>query len=141
MEIRQLTPDYAVSPQIDPVDLNAIAEAGFKTVLCNRPDAEIEPRLQAASMAAAAQEAGLNFVINPVVHTGMTEEIVALQRSTIESEGPVLAYCASGTRSTIVWMLGFATDTPVDDLMAAAARAGYQLEQLRPQLEGRAASA
>ncbi|MDE3029426.1 MAG: TIGR01244 family phosphatase, partial [Paracoccaceae bacterium] len=41
MEIRALTPDYAVSPQIEPADVAAIKAAGYTTVICNRPDREI----------------------------------------------------------------------------------------------------
>ena len=135
MDIRELTPDYAVSPQIDPADLPAIAAAGFTTVLCNRPDAEIPPELQSPAMRAAAEAAGLSFVVNPVVHTAITPELVAFQRDTIAEGGRTLAYCASGTRSTVVWLLGAAAETDPGALLAAAERAGYQLGHLRPQLE------
>ena len=49
--------------------------------------------------------------------------------------GPVLAYCASGNRSSVVWALSQAGQLPVEDLIAIPARHGYQLEHLRPQLE------
>src|SRR6056297_454993 len=99
MEIRRLTPAYAVSPQIAPEDLPRIAEAGYRTVICNRPDPEVPPELQAASIRAAAEAAGLAFLVNPVTHGGMTPAMVAAQANAIAA-GPALAYCASGTRST-----------------------------------------
>jgi uncharacterized protein (TIGR01244 family) len=135
MDIREITPAYSVSPQIAPEDIPVIAAAGFTTVLCNRPDGEVPPGLQADDLRAAAEAAGLTFVVNPVVHTAMTEAVVARQRDTIAEGGRTLAYCASGTRSTVVWMLGAAATTAPDALLAAALRAGYQLEGLRPQLE------
>ena len=46
MDIRQITPDFAAGPQIEPADMAALAEAGFTTVINNRPDAEIPPDLQ-----------------------------------------------------------------------------------------------
>jgi uncharacterized protein (TIGR01244 family) len=65
----------------------------------------------------------------------MTPDNVALQRSLAETcDGPVLAYCASGTRCTVVWALGQAGEKSADEILGAAAAAGYQLEQLRPAL-------
>ncbi len=87
-------------------------------------------------MQAAAEAAGLKFVINPLTHDSMTEERLGLQRQVLEeSPGKVLAYCASGTRSTVAWILGHAGSVPTDDLFLAAAQGGYQLDALRPQVE------
>jgi uncharacterized protein (TIGR01244 family) len=136
MDARQLTPRYSVSPQIAPEDMDAIAEAGFTTIICNRPDAEVPPGLHAAEMARAAQAAGLRFEVLPLTHQTMTPENVARQRALIAgSEGPVLAYCASGTRSSVIWALGEAGHSPVDDILAAARNAGYMLDNLRPTLD------
>ncbi|MEL6959190.1 MAG: TIGR01244 family sulfur transferase [Pseudomonadota bacterium] len=137
MDIRPLTPAYAVSPQIDPEDLPVIAEAGFTTVIDNRPDMEIPPSHRADVMEAAAQKAGLAFVVLPVTHQGLTLELVAQQAAAVTaSEGPVLAYCASGTRCTIVWALAQARGgMPSDAIIAAAAAQGYDITMLRNQLE------
>jgi uncharacterized protein (TIGR01244 family) len=135
MDIRPLTPDYAVSPQIDPEDMAAIAEAGFRTVIDNRPDAEIPPSHHAEVMRRAAEAAGLRFVLNPVIGGGLTAQNVALQAQAMaEAEGPVFAYCASGNRCSIVWALTQAGDRPADELIATARRHGYDLEWLRGQL-------
>lgn len=140
MDVRQITPDYAVSPQIDPADIPALAEAGFVAIICNRPDHEIGPDQSSAAMRAAAEAAGLRFIDNPVENGALTEAMVANQAETIDaSGGPVFAYCRSGTRSTIVWALGQAGKMPVDEILGAAARAGYALDGLRPQLEAIAA--
>lgn len=136
MDIRQISPTYAVSPQIAVEDIPAIAEAGFTTIICNRPDAEIPPRHHAAAIEAAAKAAGLTFVINPVTHQGLNMDMVQLQKTTLDqSGGPVLAYCASGTRSSIVWSLGQAGELPTDEIIAATAAAGYDLAGMRPQLD------
>jgi len=47
----------------------------------------------------------------------------------------VLAYCASGNRSSVVWALAHAGKRPTDELIAIPARFGYQLEGLRGQIE------
>jgi uncharacterized protein (TIGR01244 family) len=137
MDIRPLTDTYAVSPQIAPEDIPAIKAAGFTRVVCNRPDAEIPPDLQAAAIRAVAEAAGLEFVLNPVISGAMTPDNVTAQGAAIDSaKGPVLAYCASGNRSSVVWALSQAGREQADALIGAAARHGYNLEPYRAMLEG-----
>lgn len=141
MDARVLTPRYSVSPQISAEDLPAIAEAGYKMVICNRPDEEIPPSHQAEAIRAAAEAAGLRFEVLPLTHQTMTPENVALQRELYESsEGPVLAYCASGTRCSVVWALSQARDMSADDILQKTEAAGYQLDGLRPVLMSQAGS-
>lgn len=136
MDIRALTPTYAVSPQIDPSDLPAIKAAGYATIIDNRPDGEIPPDLHTDVMRAAAEALGLAFVANPVIGGALTMDNVTAQRGAIDaSAGPVFAYCASGNRSSVVWALAHAGQMPTDDLIGIPARFGYQLEHLRPTLE------
>lgn len=136
LDIRRLTDAYSVAPQIAPGDMAAIRAAGFTTVIDNRPDAEIPGDLQTAAMRAAAAAAGLAFVANPVVSGALTEANVAAQAAAMAaSAGPVLAYCASGNRSSSVWALAMAGRLPADDLIGIPARHGYQLAHLRPQIE------
>lgn len=142
MELRPLTEDYAVSPQIEPQDLAAIRQAGFTTVIDNRPDAEIPPELWAERMRAAAEAEGLTFVVNPVIGGAITMDNVTAQADAIASaKGPVLAYCASGNRSSIVWALSQAGRMPTDELIARAARWGYNLEPFRQTIENLASKA
>jgi uncharacterized protein (TIGR01244 family) len=136
MDIRALTPDYAVSPQIEPEDLPAIKAAGYVTIIDNRPDGEIPPHLHTPQMQAAAEALGLTFVVNPVISGQLTMANVTAQGAAIAaSPGPVLAYCASGNRSSVVWALASAGKRPVDELVGLPARFGYQLDHLRPQIE------
>lgn len=136
MDIRQITPDYAVSPQITPADLVAVKAAGFTTVIDNRPDAEISADLHEPVMRAAAEALGLTFVANPIIGGALTMANVTAQRAAMDAAtGPVFAYCASGNRCSIVWALAEARNRPVDDLVGLPARFGYQLDHLRPQIE------
>ncbi len=136
MDIRPLTDTYAVSPQIELHDLPAIRAAGYTTIIDNRPDGEIPPHLHADALRQAALAAGIHFVVNPVISGAMTMDNVTAQGAAIAAAGgPVLAYCASGNRSSQVWALSMAGRMPADDLIALPARFGYQLEGLRPQIE------
>jgi uncharacterized protein (TIGR01244 family) len=136
MEIRPLSETFAVSPQIAPEDLAAIKAAGFTTIVCNRPDGEIPPEVQADAIRKVAEAEGMRFVMNPLSHGSLTmEHIEAQGRALAESSGPVFAYCASGNRSSILWALSQAGKIPTDDLVEAGARAGYNLEVVRPQID------
>ena len=134
MRYAQVTPRYAVAPQIDPADAAEISAAGFTDVICNRPDEEVPPNVAAEALEAALTAAGVRFHVNPVRNGALTEVEVARQAEVIgEAQGPVLAYCRSGTRSTIVWALGEDEMSP-DEIVSAAERAGYDLSGIRPQL-------
>ena len=137
MDIRHLTERYAVSPMIALEDLAQIKALGFTDVINNRPDGEITPDVQTTAMQAAATALGLKFHINPVIGGAMTPENVQVQAGAMaQAQGPVLAYCASGNRSSVVWALTQAGSRSADDLIGTAAKFGYNLEHLRPALGG-----
>jgi uncharacterized protein (TIGR01244 family) len=140
MDIRALTPTYAVSPQIDLADLPAIKAAGFSTVIDNRPDGEIPAHLHTPHMQAAAEAIGLKFIANPVIGGAMTMENIRLQAQVMaEASGPVFAYCASGNRCSVVWAMMNAGNQSTDDLIRTPAKFGYNLEPLRGQIDALAA--
>ncbi len=144
MDIRNLTPRYAVTGQIDPSDMTALADRGFVAVIDNRPDDEVGAALSADPMGRAAAAAGLAFHFNPVVNGALHGGNVAAQAALVAaSDGPVLAYCRSGTRSCVVWALGEAGSgqMTVAEILDAAAAAGYDLTGLRGQLEAAGGSA
>ncbi len=136
MDIRPLTDRYSVSPQISISDLAALRAAGFTTIINNRPDSEIPSDVHSDAIRRAAEDLGFVFYANPVISGGLTPDNVTAQRAAIlASTGPVLAYCASGNRSSVVWALAHAGDMPTNDLIAIPANYGYQLEGLRSQLD------
>lgn len=140
MDIRPISDRYSVSPQIDPEDAAAIKAAGVTTVICNRPDAEVPPSHQSDAMRVAMEAAGLHFEVLPITHQTMTPDRIARQAALVDaSDGPVLAYCASGTRCSILWALSQAGQQSADDILGAVAKAGYDLSGLRPTLDAIAA--
>lgn len=105
MNFRQIDDGIAVAGQITEADLGAIAEAGFKTVICNRPDNEAGA-VPHAAIARAAQAAGLEFRFIPVAGAQMTPEAVAdMAAALADLPRPILAYCRSGARSANLYML------------------------------------
>lgn len=105
MDVRQITEDYFVAPQIGVEHVAAIKEAGFQSVISNRPDDE-DGTVPHGEIEAAVRKAGLEFRYIPVVSGHMTQENVDEQaRALAELPKPVLAYCRSGTRCTNLFAL------------------------------------
>lgn len=106
MEYRQISDNYSVSGQILPDDVEAVKAAGFKSIICNRPDDEQPGQPPADSVKQAAQAAGLEFRYIPVISGQITQQNVADQAEALEGlEGPVFAYCRSGARCTNLYGL------------------------------------
>jgi len=98
MDIRKVNEDFAVTGQIAPVQVAEIAGAGFKSIVCNRPDTE-DGAVPHDAVEEAAREAGLEFRFLPVVSGAITEENVRDMAAILEDlPRPVLAYCRSGAR-------------------------------------------
>ena len=108
MEITRLNERISVAPQIGAADVAALAKAGFKSIICNRPDGEEQHQPSAAEVKKAAENAGLTFVHVPAVSGAITEQNAAdMAKALARLPGPVLAYCRSGARSAkLVEMAG-----------------------------------
>ncbi|MEQ1953351.1 TIGR01244 family sulfur transferase [Mesorhizobium sp. CN2-181] len=105
MDIRQVTDAYAVSAQIAVDDIKTIKDAGYRSIICNRPDDEQPGQPSAADIAVAAEAADLVFRHIPFVSGQMTEDDVQKMVEALdEIPGPVFAYCRSGARSTNIYM-------------------------------------
>jgi len=102
LPIRSLTDTFAVAPQLYPEDMQAVADAGYRSVIINRPDGEGGPEQPtSAEVMAAAKAAGLVIEYQPVISGGMTAEDVVRFKALLDSlPAPVLAFCRSGTRCT-----------------------------------------
>jgi uncharacterized protein (TIGR01244 family) len=133
---RTLDPSISVFGQIEPEDVAAAKAQGFTTIVNNRPENEQPGQPAGAEIEAAAKAAGLDYVAIPVDHSGFAEWQVAAMADALEkANGPVLAFCRSGTRSTFLWAL--ARNRLGDEgetLIAKAAGAGYDLSSIRPML-------
>ncbi len=132
MDLRQLTPDIAVSGQISLADVEAAALAGFKTLINNRPDSEITPDLGSEAMAAAAKKAGIEYRYLPFVPGQVTPELITGFSEALSLPGPHFAYCRSGNRSTVLWALSQAGKRPEGEILETAAQAGYDISGVRP---------
>lgn len=110
MSLQSLSPNFAVAGQISADELASIAQAGFKSIICNRPDGEDGPGQPTfASIERAAREVGLQAGFLPVSPGQISpDQVRAMARLLSELPAPVLAYCRSGARSTSLWQMACA---------------------------------
>ena len=136
MDVRRLTEHFSAAPQITVADVAAAKAAGFGFIVNNRPEGESPDQTSGEDIEAACLEAGLGYCAIPVDHNGFSVEQVAALSALMVSPRPILAYCRSGTRSTMLWALASASrgDAP-DNLIDQAMAAGYDVRALRPAME------
>lgn len=139
---RRLTDRVLVSPQIDVPQVAEAAQQGVTLIINNRPEEESDDQTPGADIAAAAQAAGIAYCAIPVTHAGFSQgQVAAMADALAASAGPVLAYCRSGTRSTLLWALAEARrGVSPHSLTATAAEAGYDLTPVRAIMDMLAAS-
>ncbi len=104
METTRLSEQLATSPQVRPEDLREIAASGFVGIINNRPDAEAPEQPSSLELEVEAQRVGLAYWHIPVVPGVMTDkDVCAFAAALGEADGPVLAFCRTGNRSTTLW--------------------------------------
>ncbi len=129
MEIRALTESLSVSPQIFTADIRAIADAGFKSIICNRPDGEACDQPLYNEIEAAANALGLQTRYLPTESGKVTDEQgQGFGQLMNELPKPVFAYCRTGMRSTTMWALWEAGQRPLPDIIERSSKAGFDLK-------------
>ena len=128
MIIRNLTVNLAVADQLTLDDLDAVKDAGYKAVVCNRPDEEGEPHAEAEAMAKKANALGLEFRYLPVNSGNITETDVEQHAAVLaEMPAPALTYCRSGTRCAMLWALTETGKQDVTTLVETVDKAGLSI--------------
>ena len=141
---RKLTDSVYASPQIGIAEVAEAKALGIALIVNNRPEGESDDQTPGGEIEAAALAAGIAYVAIPVTHAGFSEPQVVAMRQALARAGdaPVLAYCRSGTRSTLLWALAEASaGADPASLANAAAGAGYDLAPVAPLLDMLAAKA
>ena len=136
-DFRQLSDSVLASPQIEVGDIATAKDLGVTMVVNNRPEGEADDQTPGAEIEAAARAAGMDYVAIPIGRTGYSApQIEAMVDALHKTDGKVLAYCRSGTRSTLLWSLAQAQQGANPDAIAeAAADAGYDISPIRPMVD------
>ena len=139
----KLTEQVWASPQISLDEVALAADQGVCLIINNRPEGEYDDQTPGAQIEATARAHGLDYIYIPVTHAGFSEaQVQAMAQALAHAKGPVLAYCRSGTRSTLLWALAQAKAGLAPDTIAAhAAAAGYDITPVRAMVDVLAARA
>jgi uncharacterized protein (TIGR01244 family) len=131
---RDVTDSFAVSPQIGLEDVATVRADGFRLIVNNRPDGEETGQPSSAEIEAAARAAGLAYIHVPVSGRPTPHQIEAENAAIATADGPVLAFCRSGSRSILTWALSRLTagEATRAELVSLAAGAGYDLSSGLP---------
>ena len=128
MDNRKIDDSLSVGPQIQLADVPEIAAAGFRAIICNRPDAEGPDQPSHDEIAAAAAQAGLEFRYIPVTPGMVTDaDADGFAAALRDLPGPVFAYCRTGTRSATLWSLAEAATRPLPEILGKTRAAGYDM--------------
>ena len=129
MQIKNINAGLAISPQITVDEIVEIKAAGFRSIICNRPDGEGADQPSYAEIAKAAKKAGLETEYMPIVPGKVADgDAVKFGDIVRDLPGPVFAYCRTGTRSVTLWSLSEgAGGTPLPEILQATKRAGYDM--------------
>lgn len=136
--MKKLHENLFVSGQLMRRDIPQLAEAGIKMIINNRPDDEQSDQLNHAEAAELAEQNGISYHFLPMENgKPMPADLVANFKNLIAQEdGPILAHCRSGMRSSFIWALGQVADgkVTVDEAIKAANGAGIPLENAKSAL-------
>jgi uncharacterized protein (TIGR01244 family) len=134
---RQLSDRVWASPQIGLAEIGVAAAQGIGLIINNRPEGESDDQTAGREIEAAAHAAGMGYVAIPVTHSGFSEpQVAAMAAALADPETSVLAYCRSGTRSTLLWALAEASHgADPAELARQAAGARYDVSPIAPLLD------
>ena len=118
-----------MSEQILPGQLAELKAAGYRAIICNRPDGEGNDQPVFAEIESAARAAGIDAHYLPAESGKVTDEQgVAFGQLLATLPKPVLAYCRTGMRSTTMWALSQAGQQPLPQIVDAARKAGFDMK-------------
>jgi uncharacterized protein (TIGR01244 family) len=135
---RVLTDTFLAAPQISVADIAEAKAQGVTMIVNNRPDGEEPGAPQSAEIEAAAKAAGISYTAIAVTHAGYSHPQIDAMIAAFAAAngGKILAYCRSGTRSTMLWALAQAkSGMHPAEIAARAESAGYDVAPISAMLD------
>jgi uncharacterized protein (TIGR01244 family) len=130
--LAELEPGLSAAGKLDRSDIEALAQAGVRTIVNNRPDGEDPGQLPAAEARQIAEAHGIAYHHIPVTGPSLSRaDVDAFAAVLASAPTPIVAHCRSGTRSTLLWALARLRDgADPAALVAEAARHGIDIAAL-----------
>ena len=102
---RQLDDKVLVSGQIHPDEVAALVGEGITMLVNNRPDGEEPGQPLGVEIEEAARAVGLDYRAIPIIRGIGPADAEAMQEAIKSTGGKLLAFCRTGTRSSLAWAL------------------------------------
>jgi sulfide:quinone oxidoreductase len=133
-----LSPAVAVGRAPTRDEVAALARAGFRALISNRPDGEKDSPMTSAETAAAASECGLAYAHIPVEgRVPLEKDVRAFAEALRSLPLPAYAYCHTGGRSAALWALVSVRESTTEALIETCARAGHDITGLAAKIDMR----
>lgn len=138
LQVRKITDRLFVATQLRSEDIAGLKAQGFQTIINNRPDDEIIGQPKSSDLAASAKQLGLSYFALPVDGGNISDTEIEAFDNIIETQnGPILAFCRTGTRCATLWALSEADNSTPSAIIERAREAGYDLSGLRQRIASR----
>ncbi len=136
LSLKKLSENVYSTQQIFSENIDFIAEKGFKSIICNRPDMEKPGQPFSDDIKKLSESKGIDYHYLPMRPGQLTLDLIENMAKVLEKcEKPVLMHCASGTRSAMLWCFVNAKQMGVDTVINRAVEAGFDVGRIRPALE------
>lgn len=132
--LRPFTDNILMGGQITAANFDDLKARGIKSIINNRPDGEAPGQPSGEALGEAAKQAGFSYAFIPM-HGLDIPSILASVEAYDELPKPALAFCASGTRSAVLWCFASVNDLGIESVLDTALKAGYDLHHMRPALQ------
>lgn len=131
----QLDALYFVAPQLIEGDLVFLKGQGFERIINNRPDAESDDQPTGESIRAAAESLGMEYISNPIDLATLSQVQVDCQGRALQESKKTLAFCRTGTRSSVLWvLLENAKGNDYCELVTQVSGKGFDLSRCAPAM-------
>ncbi len=136
MQPKTLCEKLGVGPQLQPDQMQVLADQGYKSVINCRPDGEQPGQPTSAELEAAAKAAGLGYAYVPTVPGKLGEEQVkGFDKAMADLPQPIFSFCKTGMRASSLWALCRGPELGADEVVEKAAEAGYDIAALKPRID------
>ena len=133
--MKRIYKNFYAAHQIKAKDIAQLKQEKFEYVLCNRPDNEVQDQPSAEVIKSECLANGIEFLHLPISPGDFNLEVIMETEKVLKTAKKTLAYCRTGTRSTMLWAFAKTKDLEVDEVLKITDHSGYNFQHLKELLE------
>ena len=133
--MKRIYENFYAANQIQAKDIAQLKQEKFEYVLCNRPDNEVQDQPSAEVIKSECLANGIEFLHLPISPGDFNLEVIMETEKVLKTAKKTLAYCRTGTRSTMLWAFAKTKDLEVDEVLKITDHSGYNFQHLKELLE------